>query len=95
MFNEKKEILNQLEINVNRLDVKLDNLLNTLTENYSLTYDAAVTQYKLEIEEDIARNKVNLLKRQIKELGIVNLGAIKEFDEVNSRYEFLSTQKTD
>ncbi len=95
LFNEKKEILNQLEINVNRLDVKLDNLLNTLTENYSLTYDAAVTQYKLEIEEDIARNKVNLLKRQIKELGIVNLGAIKEFDEVNSRYEFLSTQKTD
>ena len=95
LFNEKKETLNQLEISVNRLDVKLDNLLNTLTENYALTYEAAVAQYKLEMEANIARTKVNLLKRQIKELGIVNLGAIKEFDEVNSRYEFLLAQKTD
>lgn len=95
LFNEKKELLNQLEINVNRLDVKLDNLLNMLTDNYSLTYEAAVSQYKLEMETNIARNKVNLLKRQIKELGIVNLGAIKEFEEVSSRYQFLLTQKDD
>lgn len=95
LFNEKKELLNQLEINVNRLDVKLDNLLNMLTDNYSLTYEAAVSQYKLEMETNIARNKVNLLKRQIKELGIVNLGAIKEFEEVSSRYQFLLTQKED
>lgn len=95
LFNEKKELLNQLEINVNRLDVKLDNLLNMLTDNYSLTYEAAVSQYKLEMETNIARNKVNLLKRQIKELGIINLGAIKEFEEVSSRYQFLLTQKED
>ena len=95
LFNEKKEILNQLEITVNRLDVKLDNLLNTLSETYSLTYDSAIAKYKLEIDASLARTQVNNLKRQIKELGIVNLGAIEEFDEVNKRYEFLLAQRDD
>ncbi len=94
-LNEKKEVLNQLEITVNRLDVKLDNLLNTLSETYSLTYDAAKAKYKLEIDASLARNQVNNLKRQIKEIGIVNLGAIEEFAEVNTRYEFLLGQRDD
>ncbi len=95
LFNEKKEVLNQLEIAVNRLDVKLDNLLNALSENYSLTYDAAKSKYKLEIDASLARNQVNSLKRQIKEIGVVNLGAIEEFEEVNKRYEFLLGQRDD
>ena len=95
LFNEKKEVLNQLEITVNRLDVKLDNLLNILSETYSLTYDAAKAKYKLEMEESLARTKVNNLKRQIKEIGVVNLGAIEEFMEVNTRYEFLINQRDD
>ena len=95
LYNDKKEILNQLEINVNRLDVKLDNLLNNLNETYSLTYDFAKSNYKLEIEVSIARNQVNNLKRQLKEIGIVNLSAIEEFEEVNKRYEFLLNQRND
>ncbi len=95
LFNEKREVLNQLEITVNRLDVKLDNLLNTLSETYSLTYDSAVAKYKLEIDASLARTQVNNLKRQIKELGTVNLGAIEEFEEVNKRYEFLLAQRND
>ena len=95
LYNEKKEELNGLEISVNRLDVKIDNLLNTLSENYSITYDTAITRYKLDMNVDIARNKVNNLKRQIKEIGVVNLGAIEEFETVNERYEFLINQRDD
>ena len=95
LFNEKKEELNQLEISVNRLDVKIDNLLNILSENYSLTYDAAITRYKLDMDIAIARNTVNNLKRQIKEIGVVNLGSIEEFESVNERYEFLISQRND
>ena len=95
LFNEKNAELKQLEILVNRLDVKLDNLLNSLSENYSLTYEAAKEKYKLEIPENIARTKVNSLKRSIKEIGIVNLGAIEEFDRVNERYQFLLNQRDD
>ena len=95
LYNEKKEELNGLEISVNRLDVKIDNLLNTLSENYSITYDTAISRYKLDLDIDLARNKVNNLKRQIKEIGVVNLGAIEEFETVNERYEFLISQRDD
>ena len=95
LYNDKKEELNGLEISVNRLDVKIDNLLNTLSENYSITYDTAITRYKLDMDIDIARNKVNSLKRQIKEIGVVNLGSIEEFETVNERYEFLINQRDD
>ena len=95
LYNEKKEELNGLEISVNRLDVKIDNLLNTLSENYSITYDTAITRYKLDMNVDIARTKVNSLKRQIKEIGVVNLGSIEEFETVNERYEFLINQRDD
>ena len=95
LFNEKSNELKQLEILVNRLDVKLDNLLNTLSETYTLTYEDAIVKYKLEMPDNIARTKVNSLKRQIKEIGVVNLGAIEEFDRLNTRYEFLISQRDD
>ena len=95
LYNEKKEVLNNLEISVNRLDVKIDNLLNTLSENYSITYDTAISRYKLDMDIDIARNKVNSLKRQLKEIGNVNLDSIEEFEAVNERYEFLNNQRDD
>lgn len=95
LYNEKNNQLKELEISVNRLDVKLDNLLTTLSETYTLTYEAAIQKYKLEIPENIARSKVNALKRELKEIGIVNLGAIEEYDRVSTRYEFLLAQRED
>lgn len=94
-FNLKNKELKDLEISVNRMDVKLDNLLNKLSETYNMTYEKARTLYTLEIDENIAHNEVNNLKRKIKELGVVNLGAIEEYDRVSTRYEFLIKQKED
>ena len=87
--------LKNLEISVNRLDVKLDNLLNNLTENYSMTYEKAKENYKLEIDYNKAKSEVNKLKKIIKEIGIVNLNAPEEYDKVNERYEFLNKQIND
>lgn len=95
IYNTKNEELKQLEIDVNRSDVKLDNLLNILNESYSMTYEYALSNYKLEIDENIARTKVNSLKRKIKELGQVNTLAPEEYDRVSERYEFLIKQQED
>lgn len=86
---------NELDIKINRLDVKLDSMLNTLNEEYSLTFDAARDKYSLEVEPELAREKVNLYKSNIRRLGMVNLAAIDEFERVNTRYEFLCKQKDD
>ena len=91
----KTEELKNLEISVNRLDVKLDNLLNILSESYSMTYEKAKENYKLDIEYNLAKKSVNSLRRQIKEIGIVNLAAPEEYDRVSTRYEFLLNQVTD
>ena len=94
-YTEKMTELKNLEIKVNRLDVKLDNLLNTLTENYSMTYEKAKENYKLEIDYNKAKTEVTKLKKQIKEIGTVNLNAPEEYDKVNERYEFLNKQIND
>lgn len=86
---------NDLKIRINRLDLRLDNMLNTLNEEYSLTLEAARAKYTLDIEVELARERVNLYKGNIRKLGMVNLASIEEFERVNTRYEFLSKQKDD
>lgn len=94
-FYRKQQELKDLEIKVNRADVKLDNLLNTLTEDYSMTFDKAKANYFLEIDAEEARKTVDKCKLEIKKLGDVNIGAIEEYDRVCQRYEFLTSQKED
>ena len=95
MYNSKSKELKDLEIEVNRLDVKLDTLLNTLNETYNMTYEHATSLYRLELDEDVARTRVNTLKRELKEIGEVNINAPKEYEEISTRYEFLISQRED
>lgn len=95
ILNEKTNELRNLEISTNRMDVKLDSLLNTLSEEYSMSYEKAKENYKLELAYDEAKSKVNSLKRKIKDLGDVNPSAPNEYLEVNERYEFLTNQVDD
>ena len=92
---QKQNELKFEEIKLGKMDVKLDNLLLTLNENYSLTYERARMEYELDIEEETARLTVNNLKAKIKSLGEVNTGSISEYERLNERYTFLSTQRDD
>ena len=85
----------ELEININRIDVRLDNMLETLSTDYELTYERAKEEYVLDIEPEDARSKVNKYRANIKRIGMVNLDAIEEYEKVNSRYEFLTNQRED
>ena len=84
-----------LEISMNRIDVKLDNMLNILNEEYELTFERARDEYKLDVEPEEARVKVNNYRANIKRIGMVNLAAIEEYDRVNTRYVFLTNQRED
>lgn len=94
-YNLKNKELKDLEIETNRLDVKLDTLLNSLTETYNMTYEKAISLYKLELDSDLARSKVSSLKRELKDIGDVNLNAPREYEEISTRYEFLISQRED
>lgn len=92
---KKQNELKELEVRVGKIDVKLDNLLNTLNEEYNITYDKAKRDYVLLMDEDIARKKVSDLKKIINNLGVINIGSIEEYERVKTRYEFLNEQKND
>ena len=94
-ITQKQNELKNEEIKLGKMDVKLDNLLLTLNENYGMTYEKAAAEYELDIFEGTARLTVNNLKVKIKELGEVNTGSIAEFDRLNERHTFLSTQRDD
>ncbi len=94
-YNKQQDKLKQLEIKNSRSEVKLDTLLNILTEEYSLTYERAKEHHILEIDYDDAKKKVKEARETVKELGTVNIGAVEEYNRINTRYEFLNTQRTD
>ena len=94
-YNKLANELKEKEIQIGKFDVKLDNLLLNLSENYQLTYEKAKLEYHLDINESEARNKVNKIKREINALGEVNVGAITEYERLGQRYEFLIKQQAD
>lgn len=95
LFNTKNKELKELEIETNRIDVKLDTLLNTLTEEYNMTYEKAIKEYQILEDEKSARERVSSLKKMLKEIGDVNTMAPEEYKKVNERYSFLLNQKQD
>ena len=90
-----EEELKNYEITNSKDSVKMDNLLNILSDTYQMTFEKAKENYILEIEEDLARKNVNTYRKELKTLGAVNIGAIEEFDRINTRYEFLKKQQDD
>ena len=94
-YNRIQNTLKEKEIALGKYDVKLDNLLLNLSENYAITFEYACANYELELEEDLARTKVDNLKKEISSLGEVNTGSIAEFERINERYEFLLKQSRD
>ena len=94
-YNSMTSEINSLEIAITKLNMNLDSLLNRLSEDYSLGYERAKREYILEIDENVARDKVNTLRRKIKSLGEVNLGSIDEYERISKRVNFLNKQKED
>ncbi len=87
--------LNNVSLNIGKLNGKLDNLLLSLNEDYNMTYEYAKENYDIEIDLLSTKGIVNELKKNIKSLGEVNTGSIKEYERLNTRYEFLLNQRED
>lgn len=87
--------LKDIELKSSKLEVKIDQILNSLNEDYSITYNEAKDKYILLDDEEEVRREVNRLKEVVKEAGMVNLGAIAEYERVSKRYDFLKGQRDD
>lgn len=75
--------------------LKLENLNMKLLEDYELIYHEAKDLF-IEIEDlEEASKKVKKLKKEIKNLGIINLASIEEYKEVSGRLKFIKEQYED
>lgn len=83
------------EVQMNRLDVELENRLNHLQTEYTITFEKARQEYKKSEDMEQSKREVEQLKRQISNLGTVNLGSIDEYERVHERFTFLTEQKND
>ena len=95
---EQKQLLarqSQADVQKNRYELKLDNALTYLQEEYSLTFEGAEAQADPDIDQQSAQNEVSRLKQAIEKLGPVNLNAIEQYQQVEERYDFLTTQRDD
>ncbi len=70
-------------------------ILDKLWENYELSHSAACSIRKPIENLAKANRHIAELRREIGALGTPNIGAIEEFERVNSRYEFLAEQRQD
>ncbi|MGL4847927.1 MAG: chromosome segregation protein SMC [Clostridium sp.] len=87
--------LNKVQIQKAKKDMEKESFYKKLNEEIELTFAEAI-----EISEPIEnidgfRDTVQGLKRRISALGMVNLAAIEEFEEVKEKFEFMSTQRDD
>ena len=85
-----------LAIQNTKLSNQIDSRLDTLSQDYQLTYEASLQELKRgDYDPEALKKEARLLKMGIEELGTVNLSAIDDYDKVKDRYEFLTQQQND
>ena len=94
-YNKLVNDLKNNEIELSKHEIKMDNNLIKLNEEYNMTYDYVIKNYDLSINIKESTIKLNSIKRELSTLNNVNLGSIDEFDRINERFTYLTNQKMD
>ena len=94
--------INDLERRVSRAeqkkvtaDLEEKQIIDKLWDSYELSHTAAQTLRQPVENLQKANKEISDLRRQMNALGTPNLGAIEEYERVNTRYEFLREQRDD
>ncbi|HML37824.1 MAG TPA: hypothetical protein PKA19_10450, partial [Bacillota bacterium] len=85
----------ELEIKQAKYETQLDSYKDKLWEEFEISYLQAIEFRKKDFNLAAAVKESREIKNRMKELGEVNVGAIKEYESVSERYEFLTEQRND
>lgn len=94
-----KEEKAKIESKKVKYDIELENLKNKMWDEYELTISSSKKLID-NIEEDNLdtkqiSKKAETLRKEIKDLGEVNVGAIEEYKTTKERYDFITNQRKD
>ena len=85
----------QQEIKLAKTETQLDTIKEKLWEEFEISYAQALEFRKDDFVMSTAMKDSREIKNRLKELGDVNVGSIKEYEQVSERYGFLTEQRTD
>jgi chromosome segregation protein len=92
-----EEQLHQLELSATQVGQERTTLADRMREDYGI--DLAAAEQATATEDEASRLEVEAeiesLRRKINQIGAVNLDALDELDELEARYNTLSTQHKD
>lgn len=96
-LNSIKEERAKVESKKIKFEMELTNLKNKMWEDYELTIASSrpLIPEGEEINIKQTERQANKLRKDIKDLGEVNISAIEEYQKTKERYDFIMNQKTD
>ena len=92
---EQERLVASIERQTLAAEMEEKQIVDRLWDTYELTRTAAQAQRRPVESMAAANRRIAELRRQIRELGTPNLGAIEESKRVGERYDFLSEQRDD
>lgn len=85
----------QARLKMARVETQMEAVGQRLQDEYDLHPDSAVALTGgVPVDRDTAQ-EISRLRREIKSLGAVNVGAIEEYERVSERWRFLTDQRRD
>lgn len=92
---EVQEKINGLKINLEKINLNINSIRSRLWEEYEMSIMLAENIEKTNLERSVLKREVDNLKKQIREIGNVNIESIEELKQIKERFIFLSNQKND
>lgn len=97
-LEESQTRRSQLELSLAKLDHQRQSLAERLLEDYEIDLPVVAQNYSLnrpKIDRKQAQREIDELRNGLNRIGSVNVDALEELEEIESRYEAISAQYND
>ena len=85
----------EIDVKLARQEGQMDSYKSKIWEEFQVSYAQALTMKRDDFVMSSAVKENRNIKNRIRELGEVNIGAIREYAKVSERYRFMTAQRED
>ncbi len=89
-----KSHISKLDLKKSKIDLELNQVINKMWEEYELTPNTVGDVQKIENPNSVQK-EVNEIRKDIRDLGSINVDSINEYKETKERYDFMCEQRLD
>ena len=85
----------KIDVKKTKLEDDINDIINKMWEEYEITPNTIKEEYKRPDNIAMTQKKVNSLRKDLRELGSVNIDSIEEYKTMKERYDFMCEQRVD